>query len=72
MADRFDLEDQIVKCWCVLDDLRMIIDPMEDDHIDRKRIEAVIALYDMKFSSLWNVFSELVETDKFKKTFSDD
>jgi len=70
--DRFDLEEQIVVCWNILDELKMIVEPMEDDHIDRKRIEAVIELYDMKFNQLWNIFTELVETGKFQKTFSDD
>jgi hypothetical protein len=71
MADRFDLEEQLVACWDILKDLKMIVEPMEDDHIDRKRIEAVIELYDMKFNYLWNIFSELVETKQFRSQFDE-
>ena len=69
--DRFDLEEQITICWGIIEDLRMIVEPMEDDHIDRKRIEAVIELYDMKFNYLWNIFSELVETKQFRSLFDE-
>ena len=69
--DRFDLEEQITICWGIIEDLKMIVEPMEDDHIDRKRIEAVIELYDMKFNYLWNIFSELVETQQFRSSFDD-
>ena len=69
--DRFDLEEQITICWGIIEDLKMIVEPMEDDHIDRKRIEAVIELYDMKFNYLWNIFSELVETQQFRSAFDE-
>jgi len=69
--DRFDLEEQITICWGIIEDLKMIVEPMEDDHIDRKRIEAVIELYDMKFNYLWNIFSELVETKQFRSQFDE-
>ena len=69
--DRFDLEEQITICWGIIEDLKMIVEPMEDDHIDRKRIEAVIELYDMKFNYLWNIFSELVETKQFRSSFDE-
>jgi len=69
--DRFDLEEQITICWGILEDLKMIVEPMEDDHIDRKRIEAVIELYDMKFNYLWNTFNQLVEEKQFRSSFDD-
>ena len=71
MADRFDLEDQIQVCWDILKDLKMIVEPMDFDNIDRKRIEAVIELYEMKFEYLWNIFSELVETKQFRSSFDE-
>ena len=69
--DRFDLEEQITICWGILEDLKMTVEPMETDNIDRKRIEAVIELYDMKFNYLWNIFSELVETQQFRSAFDE-
>jgi len=69
--DRFDLEEQITICWGIIEDLKMIVEPMEDDHIDRKRIEAVIELYDMKFNYLWNTFNQLVEEKQFRSSFDD-
>jgi len=64
--DRFDLEENINTCCNILNDLRMIVDDMEDDHIDKKRIEAVIELYELKFTCLWNTFSELIDTHQFR------
>ena len=49
----------------------MIVEPMEDNHIDRKRIEAVIELYDMKFQHLWDIYSELVESYQFRSVFDE-
>jgi len=69
--DRFDLEEQITICWGIIEDLKMIVEPMEDDHIDRKRIEAVIELYDMKFNYLWNTFNQLVEEKQFRSSFDE-
>jgi hypothetical protein len=69
--DRFDLEEKIITCWNILDELKMIVEPMEDNHIDRIRIEAVIELYEMKFSKLWDIFSELVETKQFRSMFNE-
>ena len=69
--DRFDLEEQIITCWNILDELKMIVEPMEYHHIDRKRIEAVIELYDMKFNQLWNIFSELVDSNQFRSDFDE-
>ena len=71
MVDRFDLEEQITICWHIIDELRMIVEPMDFDSIDRKRIEAVMELYEMKFDRLWNIFSELVDTDKFRSSFDE-
>ena len=69
--DRFDLEEQISACWGILEDLKMIVEPMETDNIDRKRIEAVIELYDMKFQHLWDIYSELVESYQFRSVFDE-
>ena len=69
--DRFDLEEQITICWGILEDLKMIVEPMETDNIDRKRIKAVIELYDMKFNYLWNTFNQLVEEKQFRSSFDD-
>jgi hypothetical protein len=47
--DRFDLEQAIIQCWGVCDDLKAGIDP-----------QVLSNYYDAKFNKLWDIFEELV------------
>lgn len=55
--DRFDLEQQILSCWNITDDLKFI----ENDELAK----SISTLYDAKFEKLWAIFEDLVANKKF-------
>lgn len=61
--DRFDLEQDIMNCWGVVDDLKMLLN---SEGYDNEDIEAVARLYQRKFEALWITFEECIRTN-FKK-----
>jgi len=74
MSDRFDFEQQIMKCWNVVDDLKDLDEGLFEGWLDfnqdnvSNQVLAVANLYDVKFQKLWNqfetVFMELVRKEK--------
>jgi hypothetical protein len=67
--DRFDLEQQILDTWRIIDDLKLMClswDKMENEH--RLNILASIAaLYDIRFDNLFTTLEECVNTRQFKE-----
>lgn len=65
---RFTLEQEIMNCWQVVDDLRVIIDRMaKEDGSSADVFEAITgmrALYQMKFEQLFAVFEQLIQEQK--------
>lgn len=68
MADRFDLEQQIMECWRVVEDLKLIYKSQdftkltEDQHANL--MLGLIELYELKFELLFNTFETLVHERK--------
>ena len=56
--DRFDLEQDIMNCWSVCDDLNMLLNSNGYDNDD---IEAVARLYQRKFEALWSTFEDCIQ-----------
>jgi hypothetical protein len=56
--DRFDLEQQILDCWKIIDDLKLVAVKGE------QAVEAVATLYELKFEQLWNTFESMVHERK--------
>ena len=62
MSDRFDFEQQITKCWFVVDDLKELDEMLFEDCIkfDKDNVSnhilGIANAYDVKFSKLWNLF----------------
>ena len=66
MSDRFDLEQNIMQCWNVTDDIQLYLD-MYDDMDEDQRMNYLIGLkqmYQMKFERLWNNFESCVRAQK--------
>ena len=65
MSDRFDFEQQITKCWFVVDDLKELDEGLFEDWIKfdkdtvSNHILGIANSYDVKFSKLWNLFEEV-------------
>jgi hypothetical protein len=71
-SDRFDLEQQITKCWFVVDDLKEFDEGLFEEWIEfdkdnvSNHILGIANSYDVKFHKLWNLF-ETVCMDTFRK-----
>ena len=66
MSDRFDLEQNIMQCWNVTDDIQLYLD-MCDDMDEDQRMNYLIGLkqmYQMKFERLWNNFEGCIRAQK--------
>lgn len=66
--DRFDLEQHILKCWNITDDLDVLYKAVCDTEMDTDKIANILLgmkqLYDFKFDILFNCFEELVNEKK--------
>lgn len=60
MTDRFDLEQEIMACWSVVDDMRKVAKVK----CDVQSFEALATIYDIKFNSLFAKFEEMVKAGK--------
>ncbi len=59
MIDRFDLEQDIIKAWGILDDLK-VAKSMEE-------VEVIRNYYDIKFDRLWDTFESVVANYNFSE-----
>lgn len=62
MTDRFDLEQDIMNCWNVVEDIKTIYDRI--DYTDQDQVMNSLlglqTLYQMKFEKMWETFEKLV------------
>lgn len=68
-TDRFDLEQNILKCWNVTEDIDLLYENvMENDDMSKDDIANALLgmkqLYEMKFNKLWDNFEILVSEKK--------
>lgn len=72
MSDRFDFEQQITKCWFVVDDLKELDEGLFEGWLEfdkdnvSNHILGIANTYDVKFHKLWNLF-EIVVMDTVRK-----
>jgi hypothetical protein len=62
IKDRFDLEQEIMKCWNVTEDIDNFIAAREDMSED-EQLNYLIGLkqiYEVKFSNLWATFESCI------------
>jgi hypothetical protein len=61
MTDRFDLEQDIMKCWNVIEDLQNLYDceNLTEDQ-QQNYLLGLITIYEVKFNKLWNSFEHSV------------
>jgi len=60
MSDRFELEQEIMECWKITNDLQMYID--QGAKIEDTKV--LIDYYERKFDKLWNTFEHLIKQRK--------
>jgi hypothetical protein len=64
MTDRFDLEQQILDCWKITDDIAM----MESQGANTADMTSLVCVYEYKFKRLWATFEGMVHERQFKST----
>lgn len=66
--DRFDLEQNIMKCWNVTEDIHLIYENVMEKEMTQDEIANALLgmhqLYEMKFNKLWDNFETLVAEKK--------
>ena len=65
MSNRFDLEQQILECWKVTDDIRTVLEHGKEDM--EENFQALARLTDIRFEKLWFIFETMCETHQFTK-----
>lgn len=68
MADRFDLEQQIMECWHVVDDLKTLSEfACEHDDFNRDKVVNITIgleqLYQLKFDKLFRTFETIIHEE---------
>ena len=69
MADRFDLEQQILKCWNVTEEIELLNENvLENDDLTKDDISNYLlglqTMYELKFDKLFRQFEEMVRDKK--------
>ena len=62
MSHMQDLEEQIMNCWNVVDDMKVYLtaDHIEDDRVMNFLI-GMTELYQVKFQNLWNTYEAALQ-----------
>ena len=61
MSDRFDLVQEILRCWNILEDMELLKDKPE-------LIDSLKEVYEAKFQRCFDTFSEYWQAEKPKKS----
>ncbi len=65
MADRFDLEQQIMDCWSIVEDISIL----ESQGANTTDMVSLAAVYEFKFKRMWDTFEQMVEEKQFKNKY---
>ena len=63
MSDRFDLEQQILDCWKVTDDIQLAFELSMDKNDPDQMANLLLGLktlYDLKFNKMWDTFEKCI------------
>lgn len=67
-TDRFDLEQNIMKCWSVTEDIYLLYENVMEKEMTKDEISNVLLglhqLYELKFNKLFDNFETLVHDKK--------
>lgn len=63
--NRFDHEQQIMRCWAIVEDLRELNVAVLEKDISRDEISNIVmglaSMYDLKFNTLWDHFENSIK-----------
>lgn len=60
MTDRFDLEQQILACWNITDDIPLL----EAQGANVADMTSLACVYEFKFKQLWSTFEAMVAAEQ--------
>jgi hypothetical protein len=63
MTDRFDLEQQILECWKVTDDIKLFV----EQNSTPEEFAALSIYYTKRFEQLWNTFETMCHERQFNE-----
>jgi hypothetical protein len=63
-VDRFDLENHILECWKITDDILL----MKSQGADSADMISLATVYEYKFKRLWEIFEKMVENKQFENS----
>jgi hypothetical protein len=73
MTDRFDLEQHIMKCWQITDDLDLIATMISETNMEAedqdKYMNILIGmkeLYNARFNAMFKTFEDMIQEGQFK------
>ena len=70
MSDRFDFEQQIMQCWNIVDEVKILNEQVLEKNISRDNISNYLlgleTIYQIKFDKLWELFETVVCQDLIK------
>ena len=58
--DRFDLEQEILQCWNITDDIKSYV----AESATSEEFAALAQYYERKFDRLWNTFESMIHERK--------
>ena len=56
--DRYELEQAIMSCWGITDDLKLLADAMDGSLMHDEMLMSIITLYHLKFENLFKEFEK--------------
>ncbi len=64
-TNRFDLEQEILNCWRVVDDLKILYENvLENSNLDKDEVANILIglsqLYEMRFEKTFHIFEECI------------
>lgn len=71
----FDLEDKIMKCWSVTDDIDLVADVVGEEYMAPETKDKLLNLligmremYNIRFNNLFDTFENMVHNGQFRAT----
>ena len=56
--DRFDLEQQIMQCWNVVEDITLL---SKTEGVEKEDYQALARIYEIKFNAMFDTFGKLIQ-----------
>ena len=70
MKDRFDMEQEVMKCWNVVEDLKVLHEGVLERDLTRDQISNILLglgeIYQLRFEVLFDTFETMISEGKIK------